>query len=470
VDGTLASTFKELVDGSPAILYVARPDGGVSYANAAWERFSGLPVEAVLEHGWTDVIHPEDRGWVGTRWLEAMAETTPFREEFRIVDVAGTARWVGARAQPSCDEGGMVVAWYGTVVDIDDRRRADRRRAVLDRLGAAFAESLDFERTARTVVRALCEDFADFAFVDVYGPAGQLDRIAVESGRLSSDPAPFFRFVPPPHAQHPINTSLVAGSPRIFHAVDDAWRRSTTWSDEHLAFLQTLPIDSIAYVPMLAAGKRIGVLTFGSAIGSGRRFTAADVEDAEEIARRAAVALANARLYRDLAASEARYRGVVETAQEGVWIVDRKARTRYVNARLSELLGYDADAMYDRPAFDFISPSHVAAVREAFARLRDGAAVRDEVELVRSDGSLATVVLAAGPTPDAAGAFAGALMMVTDVTERRRAADAMVRLARTREIVNRAAGVLSASLDLDALLGRFAEVSSTSWPTRRRSA
>ncbi len=94
---------------------------------------------------------------------------------------------------------------------------------------------------------------------------------------------------------------------------------------------------------MVAAGERVGVLTFGAAAGTGRSFTADDIDDAEEVARRAAVALANARLYRDLVASEARYRGIIDTAQEGVWIVDTDQRTRYVNARMTEMLGYDAD-------------------------------------------------------------------------------------------------------------------------------
>jgi len=459
VDGAVGDAFKALVDGAPAILYAARPDGTISYANAAWTRFSGLAADAVLDLGWTDLLHPDDAPAVEARWLEAMASARPFREEFRIRDAAGEYRWVASHAQPAFDARGAVSGWYGTILDVDARRRAAQRRAILDRLGATFAESIDFRRTAQTVVSAMCRDFADFAFVDVMNERGRLERIAVEAGRLWPDAAPFFRFAPPPHAgSHPIVRVLRSGRAVIEHAVDDAWKRATTWSEEHLAFVRSLPIGSIAYVPMIAAGEHVGVLTFGTVVGGERSFSIADLGDVEEIARRAAVALANARLYRDLAASEALYRGVIDTAQEGVWILDADARTRYVNPRMAALLGYEADEMYGRQPFDFMDDEAIAQARVRLARVLAGTPVHEETRLVRKDGSTVNVLVASGPISAADGTISGALGMMTDVTERRAIEDAMARIARTREIVNRASEALGATLDLDALLGAFAEL------------
>ena len=301
-----------------------------------------------------------------------------------------------------------------------DQYRAAQRRAILDRLGVAFAESLEFDRTAHTVVSAMCEDFADFAFLDVFDADGRLERVAVETGRLAADPAPFKTFAPPPEAQHhPINVVLRSGKPHIVAKCDEAWFRATTWNEEHFAFASALPIESIAYVPMIAAGERIGVLTFGAATGTGRRFSQADIDDSEEVARRAAVALANARLYRDLAASEARYRGILDTAQEGVWIVDRELRTRYVNARLSEMLGYDPDEMYDRSILAFIDPPEREHVRGAFGLPDAGAGYRGEVQMLRKDGQVVCVMVASSPIFDARGACTGSLGMFTDITERK---------------------------------------------------
>ncbi|HEV3088068.1 MAG TPA: PAS domain S-box protein [Candidatus Elarobacter sp.] len=463
VTGGAGLDFHALAEQVPAMLYAARPDGTIAFANRACSSFSGLPAGSALERGWAGVVHPDDAGWVGERWRCAITSAAPFREEFRVRDRDGGYRWVISHAVPAFDADGVVECWYGTVLPADERRAAEQalatladrdaqRRTMLDRLGAAFAESLDFERTARTVVSAMCQDFADFAFVDVHNAEGVLERAAVEPGRLAADPAPFRTFAPPPEAHaHPINRVLRTGETQIVTLCDEAWKRATTWSDAHLAFLSTLPLASIVYVPLIAAGERIGVMTFGAAIGTGRSFSQADVDDAEEVARRAAVALANAKLYRDLAASEARYRGIIDTAQEGVWIVDGEARTRYVNARLTEMLGYTADEMYGRRLFEFVLPDGHEETRRVLREHGAGRGTHSETVLRHKDGRVVCAMVASSPILDASGAYAGSLGMVTDITERK--------AVETRlEIVARASEVLSGSLDLDTLLGQFADL------------
>lgn len=564
--------MRALLEHVPAIVYIARCDGTIAFANAAWTRLTGLPVESVVDNGWADVLHPDDAGRVVDAWLTAIASVRTFREEFRVRDRHGEYRWVISHAVPApvpsgevaCwygnvvvsderrtaeqalasladaipqlvwvsdaaggivhvnrrwteftgvsfadslaggwtpvlhpddierfdaqwsealasgtfrgerpfrlrrhdgayhwfvvlavavrDQNGGIVRWFGTSTDVDDPYRATQRRTILDRLGVAFAESLEFERTARTVVSAMCEDFADFAFLDVFNDDGRLERAAVESGRLAPDPAPFKMFAPPPHAsRHPINVVLASGKPHIVPFCDEAWVRETTWSEEHFAFVRTLPMASIAYVPMIAAGERIGVLTFGAARGTGRSFSQADIDDAEEVARRAAVALANARLYRDLVASEARYRGIIDTAQEGVWIVDTEQRTRYVNARLTEILGYHPDEMYGRAMLDFTEPGERGEARRALELHRGGEGYRGESRLVGKGGRTVCVMVASNPLYDARGVYAGSLGMYTDITERK--------ASETRyRVLARASEVLSGPLDLDALLGRFADL------------
>ncbi len=403
--------FRELVEQSPAVIFVARADGSIAYVNRAWTTMSGISSEVILGRGWADVIHPDDADWVGQAWMRSMSSAAPFREEFRIRDGAGDPRWVISQAVPVFRSGGEIATWYGTVLDVDARRTGEQARAILARLGSAFAESLDFARTARTVVTAMCEDFADFAFLDVLDAEGRLERVAFENGRLDPDPEPFRHFSPPPEmTQHPIYTAMRTGLPSIVTVRDDA----------HAAFVQSTAIGSIAYVPMIAAGERIGVLTFGAARGTGRGFSAADLEDVEEVARRAAVALANARLYADLVASEARYRAIIDTAQEGVWILDGAGRTRYVNHRLTELLGYTADEMYDRPVSAFLDEDEAARSQLEYETHRsERSTIRTERKLLRKDGSYVWAILAASPMLDANGDFAGTLGMLTDITDRK---------------------------------------------------
>jgi PAS domain S-box-containing protein len=443
-------------DAIPQLVWATDADGSAVHVNRRWREYTGASVEESLGTGWRRSLHPEDAAEVVERWSAATESGTlePSRP-YRLRRHDGIYRWFVVRAVAVRGENGAILRWYGTNTDVDDEYRAAQRRAMLDRLGLAFAESLEYERTARTVVSAMCEDFADFAFVDAFDDDGRLARIAVDAGRLTPDGESLRAFAPPPEARrHPINVVLGTGEPMIVTNCDEAWLRATTWSDEHFGFAGTLPLASIAYVPMIAAGERIGVLTFGAAIGTGRSFSQADLVDAQEVARRAAVALANARLYRDLAASEARYRGIIDTAQEGVWIVDRRLRTRYVNARLTEILGYAADEMYDRPLSEFVDPSERDAFRRALDRRPAEAGYRGELQLRHRDGRPVWVMVASNSLFDAGGAFAGSLGMFTDVTERKA-------IEKQHRLLADAGEILAASLDVDRTLPALADLAAS---------
>ena len=412
--------YRKMVEHSPGIVFVGRPDGTVAYVNDAWESFSGWPASAVLEHGWIDVIYPEDASRVTDAWMRSLATHSPFREEFRISTAAGQTRWVVAAATPAFDPDGLPSAWFGTVVDTDDQYQAAQRRAMLARLGSTFVESLDFARTAQTFVSDMCRDFADFAFIDSVRAEGPLERIAIDTSRLGAASEAACTSAPPPEARHhPVNVALRTGRPVVEAVCDEAWIQRMTWGGDDGTALRRLAIDAIVHLPMVAAGRHVGVLTFGAVRGSGRSFSTADIEDAADVARQAALALANARLYADLGASESRYRGIIDTAQEGVWILDPLARTRYVNARLAEMLGYSADRMYARSFYDFLTPDTLPAAERALEVQRRGGTERFEGTLVRADGGLIWVIIAASPILDSEGGFNGVLGMLTDITDRK---------------------------------------------------
>lgn len=294
------------------------------------------------------------------------------------------------------------------------------RRSLPARVGLAFAESLDYETTLRTIAVTICVEFADFCVLDVVSASDRLERRAAAAGALPIDDATLSTYVPPPEAdRHPVNVALRTGRLQLTLGLDDAWAAASGWSSTQVIAFRELGIEAMVHVPMVARGERIGVLTFGSVIGTGRMFSPRDLEDADEIGRRAAVALAHARLYRDLARSEARYRRIIETSHEGVWIVDRDARTRYVNQRMAEMLGYTPDEMYGRRIYEFIDPASRRDAVRAFALHRDGAAERAETRLIRKDGMRCWVIIGSTALREADGEFSGALGMFTDITERK---------------------------------------------------
>jgi PAS domain S-box-containing protein len=118
--------------------------------------------------------------------------------------------------------------------------------------------------------------------------------------------------------------------------------------------------------------------------------------------------------------SEAKFRRIVETANEGIWLLDENARVTFVNRRMCELLGYEAEDVLGRPKWEFLLGKDRERVLKLFERRRAG--VSEQVDLCFEDrkGRPVWMIMAARPVIDEAGVFLGSLDMFTDVTERKR--------------------------------------------------
>jgi PAS domain S-box-containing protein len=123
--------------------------------------------------------------------------------------------------------------------------------------------------------------------------------------------------------------------------------------------------------------------------------------------------------------SEERFRRIVETAEEGVWQVDRSWRTSYVNRRMEELLGCAPGEMLGQPISAFMDEAGRRATAELQARRQQGQAESHEFRFVRRDGRELLALVATCPILDARGAFDGAIALVGDITARKRAEEAL---------------------------------------------
>ena len=127
-----------------------------------------------------------------------------------------------------------------------------------------------------------------------------------------------------------------------------------------------------------------------------------------------------------LLASEAHYRRIVETADEGIWLTDAQWRTTYVNRKLAETLHETPESMQGRYILEFRDPQHLDSSLKVMAHRRAGVRDRREVELLRKDGSKLWVIMSSSPVFDEnTGEFQGALAMVTDITMRKSVEEAL---------------------------------------------
>ncbi len=116
---------------------------------------------------------------------------------------------------------------------------------------------------------------------------------------------------------------------------------------------------------------------------------------------------------------ERQYRDLLDLAQEGIWAIDAEGKTTFVNPKMAEILGTTPEAMAGKPLFDFMAENWRARCADYMARRRHGIHEDHDFQFLHRSGRPITVRLATNPITDASGAFAGALAVVTDVTEQR---------------------------------------------------
>jgi len=126
-----------------------------------------------------------------------------------------------------------------------------------------------------------------------------------------------------------------------------------------------------------------------------------------------------------LAASEARYRTMIESAHEGVAVLDTEQRLTFVNARLAEMFGYSVDEMTGSSMFAGIFPEDAEGAAKMMERRRTGLFEDAENRWRRKDGSTLWTMKATAPLFDEAGAYTGSVSFHTDVTDQKRAEAAL---------------------------------------------
>ena len=123
--------------------------------------------------------------------------------------------------------------------------------------------------------------------------------------------------------------------------------------------------------------------------------------------------------------SEERYRRIVETAYEGIWIIDAESKTIFANTRMAEMLGYTVDEMIGKSLFAFMDEEWQAIAEANVDRRREGVTEQHDFKFRRKDGTELWAIVTANPFFEKGGRYVGALGMITDITERKRAEEAL---------------------------------------------
>jgi serine phosphatase RsbU (regulator of sigma subunit) len=194
-------------------------------------------------------------------------------------------------------------AYYGRVWyfhDVTERKWAEEAQRFLAEAGAMLSSSLDYQGTLTRVTRLVVPHLADWCTVDVVDDEdGSIRRLAV----AHEDPHKVQlayelerRYPPDPETPYGVPQVLRTGRPELAPEIPESLLDKAAVDGEHREILRGLGLKSYIIAPLVARGRTLGAITLASS-ESGRRYGAADLELAEELARRAALAVDNARLY-----------------------------------------------------------------------------------------------------------------------------------------------------------------------------
>jgi PAS domain S-box-containing protein len=114
-----------LVDSIPALIHTAKADGYLDYFNKPWLEYFGVTLDKVAGWNWTSFIHPEDVEGILAQWRACLVSGATFEYESRVRRADGQYRWMFHRKVPLRDTNGEIVKWYGSSLDIEERKTAE---------------------------------------------------------------------------------------------------------------------------------------------------------------------------------------------------------------------------------------------------------------------------------------------------------------------------------------------------------
>jgi PAS domain S-box-containing protein/putative nucleotidyltransferase with HDIG domain len=361
-------------------------DWKVAYVNRKFEEIIGIPRQSLAGLHILDLTHPDDRQAVSERYQKIMnGERYSSGAPLRGMDKDGKVRWAEGREIPFMWEGKPAV--LSMMVDFTERKEAEEALQESERKYRLVAENasdviwttdMDFKVTymspsAARMLRCSMVEAMTLTVTDMLTPESMEWGMSLLQEQLAME------------GQEGI-------SPQREWNLDLQLRRrdgSTVWVEEKVNFIRD------------AKNQPMGIMGITRDISERKKAEKA-VSD-----------------------SEKKYRQLVETLHEGIWVIDRDANTTFVNPRMAEILGYTQDEMTGKPLLSFMDEQGVALAKQNLDRRQRGVKERHDFEFLRKDGTRVYASLETSPILDPDGQYAGAIAGVQDVTERKKAEEAL---------------------------------------------
>jgi PAS domain S-box-containing protein len=269
--------------------------------NSRWAEMRGFSLDEIKPYvdSWSSNVHPDDLDDTLQSLNHHIQGITPeYVSEYRARTKSGNWIWVMARGKVSArDENHQAIRMLGTELDITDRKQFEINQAFLSELGALLGSSLEYERTLETITQMAVRDLADICIIDIVEGLGNVARLKVKSRDSSLIPVCNLFMRLPWDREHPLWLQMVGQNKRpVIGRVTQEMLAHVFQDDSDLRLARKAGFQSGMAIPLLRDGNIIAAIVLISC-SSTRIYGNADLYLAEELARRAAASIENARLY-----------------------------------------------------------------------------------------------------------------------------------------------------------------------------
>jgi PAS domain S-box-containing protein len=398
--------YRHLVDTTPAFVHTALPNGDLDFFNRGWLEYLGLSITDLLGWRWTSAIHSEDVEELVTKWRAALESGEAFVAEARVRRADGKYRWFLHRKQPQRNEVGKIVKWYGSSIEIEERKIAEE---AIRRSEAFLAEAQRLSHTGSFNWNAVTDEltWSD----ELYRIKGY-DRSVTPSFKMVRDRI------------HPDDRQLW----------DDAYKKAAQGREVNINHRVLMPDGSVKYMHVTAYGvQKDG--KFVELIGTVRDIT--EQKHAEEAVLRSEAFLAEGQRF----------------SHTGSWGWNASTEKLTWSPEHFRILGLDSqDTTPSLEVFwERVHPDDRDDVRRAFeSAIRDKRDFEQEFRIVTPDWSIRHLHGVGHAVLNKANELVEFIGSTMDITERKRAEE---RAQSYNEAIRVALNAFVKELDVDRFLG-----------------
>ncbi len=419
--------YRTIVETAAEGIWMIDAQARTTFANRSMEKMLGCQPGEMLGRSLFEFILDEDRKLFEKR-IEMRRQGVAEQHESRYVRADGSILWGIVTTSPIRSTEGKFLGAMAMFTDITERKLAEDRLHFLSEASAILSSSLDYKTTLQGLAKLISSKVADWCAIDVTGNNGQLERIAL----THVDPVKMKLFGDLHHRwpNGPVDTisrAMQSGKPVIVSDILEEADRLANKSSEHFEGLRSLGLKSCMVIPLQTRGKTFGTISFTNA-ESKRPFTAADLDFAENLARRAALAVDNAQLFllaeteRSVALeNESYFRNLAEAIPHMVWTCKADGQFEYCNRRWREYTDQSFEQSQWPGWLDAVESTHRDRVRQTWQRaLQTGELFECEYLLRRGlDGTFRWHVDRAVPLRDVQGKVIKWFGTCTDIHDKK---------------------------------------------------